>query len=139
MEVEFANRRLQQCYETFARASRDWGDAIARKYIQRVNIIQSVEQFDDLYKLRALRLHRLSGSRAAQFSIVLDRRWRLILTYVEEENKIRIEEVTHHYGVLPPQFACALNDDVFQWHILVHSKVASPQRTGPLSEREVEK
>jgi plasmid maintenance system killer protein len=45
-----------------------------------------------------LRLHHLSGQRSGQFSIVLDRRWRLILTLLEEENRIIIEEVTNHYG-----------------------------------------
>ena len=71
---------------------------MARKYIQRVNTLYATEQFNEIYKIRTLRLHKLSGSRAEQFSIALDRRWRLILTYVEEEGKIRIEEVTHHYG-----------------------------------------
>ena len=30
--------------------------------------------------------------------MALDRRWRLIFTYIEPENTVRIEEVTNHYG-----------------------------------------
>lgn len=98
MKVDFANQRLLECYTTSARASRAWGPTVARKYIERINILYATHQFNDLYKIRALRLHRLSGRRAGQFSISLDNRWRLILTYLEEENKVLVEEVTNHYG-----------------------------------------
>ena len=30
--------------------------------------------------------------------MTLDRRWRLVFTYMETENTVRIEEVTDHYG-----------------------------------------
>ena len=30
--------------------------------------------------------------------MTLDRRWRLVFTYMEAENTVRIEEVTNHYG-----------------------------------------
>ena len=30
--------------------------------------------------------------------MILDRRWRLVFTYMETENTVRIEEVTNHYG-----------------------------------------
>ena len=98
MQVTFANQHLLECYTTSARASRAWGPIVARKYIQRVDILSATQQFNDLYKIRSLRLHKLSGQRAGQFSISLDNRWRLVFTYLEEENKILVEEVTNHYG-----------------------------------------
>lgn len=30
--------------------------------------------------------------------MALDRRWRLLFTYIEAENAVRIEGVTNHYG-----------------------------------------
>ncbi|MCH7746436.1 MAG: type II toxin-antitoxin system RelE/ParE family toxin [Chloroflexi bacterium] len=98
MKVDFANQRLLECYTTSARAIRTWGPTVARKYIQRVNTLYAIQQFNDLYKIRSLRLHKLSGQMAGQFSIHLDSRWRLMLTYLEEENKVLVEEVTNHYG-----------------------------------------
>ena len=98
MKVDFVNQRLLENYKTSARASRAWGPAVARKYIQRVDILNATHQFNDLYKIQSLRLHKLSGQRAGQFSIHLDIRWRLVFTYLEEENKILVEEVTNHYG-----------------------------------------
>ena len=37
MEVEFASNGLAQCYEQSSRAVRQWGEAVARKYIARIN------------------------------------------------------------------------------------------------------
>ena len=98
MRVEFANNRLRRCYHSYSIASRAWGDVIARRYINRIETLRLIERFDDLYPIRSLRLHRLSGQRTGQFAIVLDRRWRLIITYSREDNAIRIEEVTNHCG-----------------------------------------
>ena len=98
MKVDFVNQRLLECYTTFARASRAWGPIVARKYIQRVSTLYAIQQFNDLYRIRSLRLHKLSGQMAGHFSIHLDIRWRLVFTYLEEENKIIVEEVTNHYG-----------------------------------------
>ena len=70
---------------------------MARRYTERINTLREI-QFHLLYSMPWLRLHHLSGQRSGQFSIVLDRRWRLILTLLEEENRIIIEEVTNHYG-----------------------------------------
>ena len=75
-----------------------WGPVIARRYIQRIDVLMEAEKFNILYGIRSLRMHRLSGQRRGQFAISLDRRWRIILSYVESENKVRIEEVTNHYG-----------------------------------------
>ena len=30
--------------------------------------------------------------------MALDRRWRLIFIYIQDEDTVRIEEVTNHYG-----------------------------------------
>ena len=98
MKVEFANNRLRRRYQSFADASRAWGNVIARRYIQRVDEIIAAENLNDLYHVPWYRLHRLSGQRAGQLSMALDRRWRLIFIYIQAENTVRIEEVTNHYG-----------------------------------------
>ena len=60
--------------------------------------MSEIDEFQMLYTLRSIRLHRLSGQMAGQFSIALNRRWRLILSYVKNESKVIVEEVTNHYG-----------------------------------------
>ena len=98
MEVDFASKRLQRCYESSSDAARDWGQQVARKYIQRIGIFYAVRRFEELFQIRSLGIHRLSGERGGQYAITLDRRWRLIVTYIEAESRIRVEEVTRHYG-----------------------------------------
>ena len=98
MEVSFSTRQLRQCFEDYNQADRRWGRAVARKYIQRVNLILDTHSFDYLRRIRSLRLHPLSGERAGQFSISLNRSWRIILAYDENEGSVRILEVTNHYG-----------------------------------------
>ena len=98
MEVSFAARYLRQCFEDYHQAERRWGRAVARKYIQRVNLILDTQDFNGLRRIRSFRLHPLSGQRTGQFAIDLNRNWRVVLTYDEDEESIRILEVTNHYG-----------------------------------------
>ena len=53
---------------------------------------------EELYTIRSLRFHKLSGEREGQYAIVLDDRWRLIVSYMDAESKFRVEEVSRHYG-----------------------------------------
>jgi proteic killer suppression protein len=45
-----------------AAAAREWGDKIARRYIERVNVLEAAKSVDDLYKIPPLRFHRSRGS-----------------------------------------------------------------------------
>ena len=98
MEVIFASNRLQRCYESSSDGARAWGQQVARKYVQRVDILYAVRGFEELHQIRSLGIHRLSGEREGQYAITLDRRWRLIVTHIESESRIRVEEVSRHYG-----------------------------------------
>lgn len=97
MKIIFGNRRLQRCFEDYNRAEKRWGIAVARKYVQRVGWILNAPDFNYLQRVRSFRLHPLSGPRNGQFAIDLNRNWRLILTYHEDEDSVRIIEVTNHY------------------------------------------
>ena len=98
MKVYFANNRLRRCFEDSGRARREWGTAVANKYIQRIHYILDTPDFAELRKIRFLRLHPLRGKLAGRFAIDLNNRWRIILTYIEDEEAVRILEVTNHYG-----------------------------------------
>ncbi len=97
MEVAFASSALRRCYETHAEAVREWGPVVARKYIQRVNVLHAAKEFADLYSIKALRLHKLKGKLEGQYAITIHDRWRLLLSRLADD-RVRIEEVTKHYG-----------------------------------------
>jgi plasmid maintenance system killer protein len=89
VEVTFRTRKLEKEYREYAKAVKDYGHKVARKYIQRINIIKQVRNIDELEVLPALGCHSLKG----------DRFYRLIFTLKGDALEIaHIEEVSKHYG-----------------------------------------
>ena len=97
MQVIFRTRQLQRNYEDPSRAVVDWGHAVGRHYIDRVDYLYEATDFNQLYDTRRLRLYPLRGSRTGQLSIYLTGRWRLIVTRGDTAQSIVLEEVSNHY------------------------------------------
>ncbi len=99
MEIRFRTRKLEKQYANHREAERAYGREIARKYIQRVNIIKTVKDIDELKRLPGLGCHKLKGSRKAQWAAKLTGFYRLIFTLEGDHMEIaKIEEVSKHYG-----------------------------------------
>ena len=98
MRVIFRTNELQRTYEESTRAVRLWGEAVARKYILRMEVIYAAANFDALRRIRALRLHVLEPPRTGQWAMDLTGRWRLIVVPSEDEEGLTVWEVTNHYG-----------------------------------------
>jgi proteic killer suppression protein len=99
LEIDFASRRLERCFREHRAAVRAFGDEVARRYIQRINLMKAARGLDELTRLPALRCHPLKGQRAGQYAIDLTGFYRLIFTLHGESLTIaRIEEVSKHYG-----------------------------------------
>ena len=97
MEVEFRTNRLWRNYRNSARAIREWGADVARTFVTRINMLAELKDFQAAYRVRALHLHPLHGSRAGTWSIYLVGRWRLIVTKGDTDDTVIIEEVSNHY------------------------------------------
>jgi proteic killer suppression protein len=99
LEVRFRTRRLEECYQHHKVAVREFGDEVARRYIQRINVIKNTRSVDELRRLPVLRFHALSGSRQGQYAINLNGFYRLIVTlHGATFEVVQIEEVSKHYG-----------------------------------------
>ena len=99
MKVTFRTRKLEREYREHARSVKAYGPEVARKYIQRVNLIKKVDGIDELLLLPALGCHPLKGDRQGQYAIKLTGFYRLIFTLRGDEMEIvHIEEVSKHYG-----------------------------------------
>ena len=100
MEVEFRTTRLERAYVRSADAGRQWGQAIGRKYVQRVKVIVAAADFAELRRAQALRVHRLGGDRRGQYGITLTANWRLVISLPDGEDgqRVRIEEVIDYHG-----------------------------------------
>ena len=99
MRVRFRTQVLRRCYVNIQEANRNWGKKIARKYIERVNILYGAESGAVLKTLPHLRFHQLVGKRSGQYALNLDNFWRLIVSFDDsKQREVSVEEVSKHYG-----------------------------------------
>lgn len=97
MDIEFSSNRLSSASISLSEASRLFGIAIGRKYIQRLAVLRATEKFSQLYGLQALRLHPLKGNRAGQYAIILTGNYRLIIEKIKGD-AVRIMNVEDYHG-----------------------------------------
>ena len=99
VEVAFRTRKLEREYQAYANAVKTYGEQVARKYIQRINILKRAHDIDELINLPGLRCHPLKGDRQGQYAVKLTGFYRLIFTLQGSALEIaHIEEVSKHYG-----------------------------------------
>ncbi len=92
MEIEFSSGRLSKAGSSLSEAGRLFGVPVGRKYIQRLAVLRATDRFAELYGHRALRLHRLKGDRAGQYSLSLTDNYRMVVEKVKED-RVRVLEV----------------------------------------------
>ena len=98
MQVTFRTAQLERCYKEINAGTRRWGEAVARRYVQRISILYAAASIADLRAMTALRFHALKGDRAAQYALWLGGRARLVVSFSEDEKTVMVEEVNQHYG-----------------------------------------
>lgn len=99
MEIVFRTRKLEREYEEHQKAVKSYGSEVARRYIQRINIMKEARDIEELMSLPVLRCHALRGNRQGQYGITLTGLYRLICTLQGNALEIaQIEEVSKHYG-----------------------------------------
>ncbi len=98
MLIKFKTKKLKKCYEEQKSAVKEYGTDIARKYIQRINLIKASPNLETVMKLPGLRCHPLKGNRKGQYAVKLNGFYRLIFKIEGDELTIAlIEEVSKHY------------------------------------------
>ncbi len=97
MDIEYATRRLTVASQSLSEAGRLFGVPIGRKYFQRLAVLRAVDEFEELYGHRALRLHPLTGDGAGQFALLLTGNYRLIIERISRY-KIRVLNVEDYHG-----------------------------------------
>jgi len=99
MEVKFRTRKLQRQYENHVEANKAYGEEVARRYIQRIDLVKQVRDLDELKMLPGLDCHLLKGDRKGHWAIRLTGFYRLIFSLQGDNLEIvQIEEVSKHYG-----------------------------------------
>lgn len=98
VEIKFRTKKLEKCYTESKQAVKAFGSEVARKYIQRINLIKAAKRLEDVERLPGLRCHALKGTRAGQYAVKLTGFYRLIFTVKGKSlNVAMVEEVSKHY------------------------------------------
>ena len=100
MYIEFRTRKLEKCYLEHRKRERAWGRAVARKYVEAVNLLKAVDHPSELGAFPQFDYEPLTADRKGQHSLKLAYRVRLIFTVRESRGTLtaRIKEVsTTHY------------------------------------------
>jgi toxin HigB-1 len=98
VQVKFRTRELREAFERYRKGVRLWGDFVARRYIQRVKLLQVANSVDDLFKVPPLKFHPLTGDGKGRYSLTLVNRSRMITTFEDLAMTIVwVEEVSKHY------------------------------------------
>lgn len=80
MEVTFRTRKLEREYVCSKEAIRAYGAEVAHRYIERINIIKSAMDIEELKNLPGINCHPLKGDRKGKWAIKLSGYMRLIFT-----------------------------------------------------------
>ena len=99
MQVKFRTNELREAFVRHHRGVRLWGEQVARRYIQRVKILEAANSVDDLFKIPPLKFHPLTEEGKGKYSVVLVGRSRMIATFEDLAMTIAwVEEVNTHDG-----------------------------------------
>ena len=77
MEISFKNAKLQKKCNDFKKASKEWGEPMAKKIRQRLDELEAAPNLEAMRYLPG-RCHELKGNRKNQLSIDLVAQWRLL-------------------------------------------------------------
>lgn len=98
MIVNFKTKKLEKCYCQAKQAQKEFGEQVAKKYIQRINLIKAAKNLEEVMSLPGLRCHPLKGNRQGQYAVKLTGFYRLIFILVDDRLEVaQIEEVSKHY------------------------------------------
>jgi proteic killer suppression protein len=94
-------KELERLYTTplnELRGKQKFSRDVIKQYLAKVRILTVIEKLKDLYQIRSLNFEALSGNRKGQFSIRLNKQFRLIIIEVENELiEIEIIDISKHY------------------------------------------
>src|SRR5437773_10156105 len=98
MDVEFKDASLDQL-ETDAAYSAGFGDALVKAFRRRMQQIRAASDERTFYALRSLHFEKLTQDREGQYSMRLNKQWRLIIELRGEapRKKIYVVEITDYH------------------------------------------
>lgn len=101
MRVVFKSKELESLYISplnEIKGKQKYSKGVIKQYQAKVKILTIIENLKDLFSFKSLNFESLSGKRKGQYSIRLNKQFRLI--FIELEDKVielEIIEISKHY------------------------------------------
>lgn len=102
MEIKFEKDYLKELFYTGSTTDKKhrFQPEITKRYVRTVNILESVEKPDDLYRYRSLHYEKLKRKKAGIESVRVNDQYRIEFKTCSTENLIvicNILELSNHY------------------------------------------
>ncbi|HLF65429.1 MAG TPA: type II toxin-antitoxin system RelE/ParE family toxin [Saprospiraceae bacterium] len=101
MKVGFKTKELEYLYVTpmsELRSKQKFSKEVIKQYQAKVRILTFIDNLKDLYPIRSLNFEVLAGKRKGQYSIRLNKQFRMIIVKAEDDMvEIEIIEISKHY------------------------------------------
>ena len=81
MEVEFASADLEAMWAEIGPHG-DFAQAVLKIYRRRIQFIRGATDERDFYAMKSLHYEKLKGKRSHQHSMMLNKKWRLIVEII---------------------------------------------------------
>ena len=92
MEVDFADDDLDRL-EVDPAFSAGYGPEIVRGFRKAIGAIRAAHDERDLYAVRGLRFEKLDGKRKHQYSLRINKQWRLIVELHGEASRKQVQVI----------------------------------------------
>ena len=97
--VRFVDHKLEKAFRELRAGSKLWGETVAKRYIERVNALQAVNDATEFASsFRGYKDHPLKGPKKHLRAFILHDRWRVEYEPDADGKGVTIKEVSKHYG-----------------------------------------
>ena len=98
MDFRFKDKKLERLYTEEADA-RFYPPAVVRRFFELMAVVDAAPDEREFYKLKSLHFEKLKGKRENQYSMRLNKQYRLIVTLETDEKGryVLVVEISDHY------------------------------------------
>jgi len=98
METEFGSDDLR-VLDADSSTEGNYLPGVVKGFRKRMQIIRAANDIRDLYAMKGNKFEKLSGNRKGQYSLVLNKNWRLVVELIETagNHKVKIIEIVDYH------------------------------------------
>lgn len=100
MTVEFITEELLNFYVGNQKGKPRFQESVLKQYRKVIDLVISVDNFNDLRKFKSLNLHSLEKELSGKFAIRVNMKYRIVFSLIEDDIQIEgilVEDLTDYH------------------------------------------